>query len=121
LERVGGERLNIEERAMEDQKYEDGPRPSGLMDPVIYGRRLRAARIMAGYDRVVDLVEALDRKTGVHVSERTAYAIERGEQLPSIDFFMAVIITLNIQGGIEYFLPAMTAECVAEYMKVTRP
>ena len=113
--------MNIEERAMEDEKYEGGPRPSGLMDPVIYGRRLRAARIMAGYDRVVDLVDALARKTGVHVSERTAYAIERGEQLPGIDFFMAVIITLNIEEGIDFFLPAMSAECMAEYIKVTRP
>ena len=113
--------MNIEERAMEDQKYDDGPRPGGLVDPVIFGRRLRAARIMAGFDRVVDLVDALDRKTGVRVSERTAYAIERGEQLPSVDFLMAVILTLHIQGGIEYFLPAMNAECVAEYMKVIRP
>jgi transcriptional regulator with XRE-family HTH domain len=113
--------LRLEEFVMEDQKYEDGPRPGGLMDPVVYGRRLRAARILAGYDRVVDLVEALDRKTGVRVSERTAYAIERGEQLPSIDFFMAVILTLHIQDGVEYFLPAMTSEYVAEYMKVTRP
>lgn len=106
---------------MEDQKYEGSPRPGGLMDPAIFGRRLRAARIMAGYDRVVDLVEALDRKTGVHVSERTAYAIERGEQLPSIDFLVAVILTLNIKGGIEYFLPAMSSEREAEYIRVTRP
>ena len=107
--------------AHEDFEYDGGPRPGNLMDPVIYGRRLRAARIMAGYDRVSDLVEAVNRKTGVLVSDRTAYAIERGEQPPSVDFFMAVILTLHPPGGVAYFLNAMRSEFLDEYIKVSRP
>lgn len=105
---------------MEDQEHDGGPHLTALVDPVIYGRNLRAARILAGYDRVTDFMEAMLRKTGVHVSDRTAYAIERGEQLPTIDFFMAAILTLHPPGGVEYFLRAMRADMADEYRRVSR-
>lgn len=81
--------------------------PSGIIDPVIFGRLLRAARIVAGYDRVSDFATVLRSTTGVQVSDRTIYAVERGEQACSLDFFIAAIMVLHPPGASAYFLPSM--------------
>lgn len=65
--------------------------PANIVDKVVFGRRLRALRIMSGYDRVTDFSSALRSRYGVDVSDRTVYAIERGEQMCHIDFKLAVM------------------------------
>ena len=84
--------------------------PHNVIDKVAFGRRLRAARIINGYDRVGDFTTILRSKYGVDVSDRTVYAIERGEQMPHLDFFVASLALLNPDTG--YFFPAIRGDVV---------
>jgi DNA-binding XRE family transcriptional regulator len=86
----------------------DGP----LIDPTIVGRRLRGARITAGFDRVTDVSKAL-REIGVACSDRTLYAVERGEQLPGLDLLAALIMLFNPPAQLGFFFPAFRADLVA--------
>jgi len=79
--------------------------PQNILDCVVYGRRLRAARVLAGYDRVGQLTHVLRSRFGIDVSDRTIYAIERGEQMPHADFAIAVVAAL--QTDLHYFAPAI--------------
>lgn len=72
---------------------------SSLIDRVALGRILRGDRIKAGYDRVADLTREIRRVTGVAISDRTLYAIERGEQPVSLDVFVALCLVLEPEGG----------------------
>lgn len=45
---------------------------------------------------------------GVEVSDRTLYAIERGEQMPRLDFYLAAIAALEAER--DYFAPALRAD-----------
>jgi DNA-binding XRE family transcriptional regulator len=86
-----------------------------LVDPEVVGRRLRGARIVAGFDRVADSVAEV-RNLGASLSERTLYAIERGEQLPTIEQYLALVMTYDLHGGMLYLAPAFRAD-VAEALK----
>ncbi|HAM24577.1 MAG TPA: hypothetical protein DCM51_03345 [Actinobacteria bacterium] len=91
-----------------DEPVEDQLLPANIIDLVTFGRRLRAARIIAGYDRVNDLTAILRGRYGVDVSDRTVYAIERGEQMPHLDLFLAVVAILDPPG--DHFLPAYRSD-----------
>lgn len=82
--------------------------PNNIVDLVIFGRRLRALRVLNGFDRVSDLVSIIRCKYGVDVSDRTVYAIERGEQMPHIDFILAVSAVLEPPN--DYFTPAYRSD-----------
>jgi DNA-binding XRE family transcriptional regulator len=86
-----------------------------LVDPEVLGRRLRAARIVAGCDRVADAVAEV-KELGVGLSERTLYAIERGEQLPSIEQYAGLVLVYGAHGGIPDLVPAFRPD-VVEAMK----
>lgn len=100
--------------AQHDEPAEDQLLPANIIDLVTFGRRLRAARIIAGYDRVSDLTAILRCKYGVDVSDRTVYAIERGEQMPHLDFTLATVCILRPPG--DHFLPAYRSD-VADLMR----
>ena len=74
-----------------------------LVDPRAYGRLVRAARILAGFDRVEDASRAIEERTGVTVSTRTLYAIERGEQTTTMEQFAAIAITFDPPSGEVYW------------------
>jgi len=86
-----------------------------LIDAEVVGRRLRGARIVAGYDRVADACKAVTLTTGVSLSERTLYAIERGEQLPTLEQLTAIVMALDPPGGWAYLMPAYRQD-VVEYL-----
>lgn len=75
-----------------------------LIDPIVYGRLVKAARIMAGYDRVTDAAAGVTRKTGVKMSDRTLYSIERGSHVPSIEQYMALLLTYSPPTGDGFFM-----------------
>lgn len=77
-----------------------------LVDKLTLGRIFRAARIYAGLDSVSGAAQAIKEKTGLEVSDRTIYAVERGEQLPSIEQFMAFLITYSPPRGGDFLLEA---------------
>lgn len=78
-----------------------------LIDAEIVGRRLRGARIVAGYDRVADACKAVVSTAGISLSERTLYAIERGEQLPNWEQIVALVMTYDPPGGMRYVEAAL--------------
>lgn len=84
--------------------------PHNLFDCVVFGRRLRAARVLAGFDRVSQLTQVLRSRYGIDVSDRTIYAIERGEQMPHIDFYLGVQAALEIP--MDYFQPAVRHDVI---------
>lgn len=85
--------------------------PKPVLDPKVFGRDLRSLRIRRGFDRAPDFTGLLRHKYGVEVSDRTLYAIERGEQMPRLDFYLAALAALEAER--DYFKPAVRAD-VAE-------
>lgn len=67
------------------------------------GRLIRAARTIAGYDRVEDAVVAIRERTGYEISARTLYALERGEQPLTLEQMLAIAMTLHPPGNIVFF------------------
>lgn len=86
-----------------------------LIDPMVVGRRLRGSRIVAGYDRVSDACRAIRAVSGVPISERSLYAIERGEQLPNFEQLAGIVMTFDPPGGWGYLMPAFRQDLV-EYL-----
>lgn len=83
---------------------------ASLIDRDAYGRLLRAARIVAGHDRVDDAVLAVEAATGVHLSARTWYALERGEQAVTLEQHVAIMLALRPPSGLDFFAGAFTAD-----------
>lgn len=79
-----------------------------LIDRQAYGRLLRAARIVAGYDRVEDAVQHVHQDTGLHLSPRTWYALERGEQGVTLEQHLAILLGLRPPSGPEFFRAALS-------------
>lgn len=79
--------------------------PHNIVDTVAFGRRLRAQRVLQGFDRVGQLTHVLRSRYGIDVSDRTIYAIERGEQMPHLDFVLGVVAALECP--LHYFAPAI--------------
>jgi transcriptional regulator with XRE-family HTH domain len=68
--------------------------PSRAVPPEELGRRLRAARTIAGFDRMTDFATAIAETTGVSISARSLYAMERGEQMPSFEQMICILAAL---------------------------
>lgn len=89
--------------------------PHNVIDKVQFGRRLRAARILQGFDRVTDFTNLLRSRYGIDITDRSVYAIERGEQMPHLDFFVAALALLAPDQG--YFFPAIRGDVVEALKK----
>ena len=76
------------------------------LDLAVFGRRLKGARIMAGYNRMTDLASALEDGCGLSMSARSLYAIERGEQMPTLEQAICLVSLLS-EGDTRFFLPAV--------------
>jgi len=65
-----------------------------VIESHVFGRRLRAARVLAGYsaERLAEEVSA----RGVVLSKRTLYAAERGEQYPSVPQLDVIMHVLGV-------------------------
>lgn len=100
---------------MHEDEPENGLAPHNVVDKVTLGRHIRALRILNGYDRVSDLVSVLRGKYGVDVSDRTVYAIERGEQMPHFDFIVA--LSCACETPTDYLRPAYRADVQALFDK----
>jgi DNA-binding XRE family transcriptional regulator len=76
----------------------DSSAPSSKLSPSVVlgnlGRRLRGARVIAGFDRMTDFASAIENACGVSISARTLYAIERGEQMPSLEHAICILSVL---------------------------
>lgn len=85
---------------------------SDVLGPLVnkreYGRRVRAARILAGFDSVKDAVDAIQTRTGLKVTARQLYAIERGEAPLLLDWYFAVSMAFEPPGGLRFWEPCFT-------------
>lgn len=99
----------------EDDERERDLAPQNIVDTVQFGRRLRARRIIEGFDRVSQLTHVLRSRYGIDVSDRTIYAIERGEQMPHLDFVLGCQAALKCP--VNYFQPAIRHDVWAALMK----
>jgi len=97
----------VKERAVPDP---DGPNPASIIDTAVFGRYLRSLRMRQGFETGREFVDALRGKYGVDVSDRTLYAIERGEQMPRLDFVIAALAALD--ADLAYFYPAVRGDVV---------
>jgi hypothetical protein len=91
----------------------DGP----LIDLAVFGRHLRAARILAGYDNVAPAAAHITECTGVHVTERILGAIERGDQMPTLEQFLAIGYCLRPPGGGAFWAPALRPDIAAGWVE----
>lgn len=105
---------NVSTEKDEEQSWETDLAPHNIVDQVAFGRRLRAQRVLMGFDRVQQLTHILRSRFGVDVSDRTVYAIERGEQMPHLDFVLGCIVALECP--LHYFAPALRHD-VWEFMQ----
>lgn len=95
-------------------------RESGaLLDPAALGRAVRAARVLAGHENIASVTARMRDELGVSVSDRTLYAIERGEQLPSWELVIALILVLEPPGGARFFWSAIRQEHVRRFMELS--
>jgi len=84
------------------------------------GRRLRAARTIAGYDRMTDLASAIEEISGMGISARTLYAIERGEQMPHFEQMVCILAALPSDEQRLFVEPAIR-EDIRERLWFTTP
>ena len=101
---------NIDPDLHEHEEGSESLSPHNIIDKVVFGRRLRAQRVLQGFDRVSDMVGILRSQYGVDVSDRTVYAIERGEQMPHLDFVLACVAILR--PPLHYFAPAIRPDVI---------
>lgn len=93
-------------------REDGGPLMSGfdpvMYDPVEFGRRLRGARMTAGFDSADAVSRALVARWGPRArqSPRGILAVERGEQPIYIDQFLNLLALYEPHGGIEFFYGA---------------
>ena len=87
-----------------------GPSPANIIDMAVFGRYLRSLRMRQGFETGRAFVEVLRRDYGVDISERTLYAMERGEQMPRLDFVIAALAALDTD--LAYFYPAIRSDVV---------
>lgn len=84
----------------------------------VLGRRISAARALAGYTTMADLGAAL-RREGVKVADRTLYALERGEQPITWELVIALVVVLEPPGGERFFWPAVSEKHVRRFQDLT--
>lgn len=99
----------------DDAEREHDLAPNNIVDKVVFGRRLRAQRVLQGYDRVGQLTHVLRSRYGIDVSDRTIYAIERGEQMPHLDFVLAAMDALEM--NFVYLAPSVRHDVWAAIWK----
>lgn len=86
-----------------------------IIDAVAFGLELRLLRMRRGYVRPEQLIDVMRSRYGVDVSERTIWAVERGEQMPRLDLFLAMLAVLHEEP--EYFYTTFGSD-IREQMRV---
>jgi len=89
-----------------------------VFDPGALGKRLRAARGLAGFANPDEVNRALQREFGVTYSPRGILAIERGEQAASLDQFMTLALLYDPPGGFSFFAGAVNREYLSDFERI---
>ncbi|MEY8460293.1 hypothetical protein AALA69_04080 [Eggerthellaceae bacterium 24-137] len=78
---------------------------NSVIDWEAYGTILKAARLANGYSRGKKLVDAVEERTGMKISERTIYALEDASRAPSADIYLALQQVLPELNDPDYIRP----------------
>lgn len=89
-----------------------------IFDPKELGKRLRGARTVAGFESIDTVNVELEKRFSITYSGRGLLAIERGEQMPTLDQFLTLILLYDPPGGIEFFYGSIRPEYLAEFMRI---
>lgn len=92
-----------------------------VFDDAELGHRLRSARYLAGYATVHELNDALDKRFGVRFSQRSVYAVERGDQKPSAEMLFALAMLYDPPGGLAFFSRAVDERDRAAFENLCHP
>lgn len=92
--------------------------PGTIVDQEALGRRIRAARVLAGFDNMADLTAAI-RETGLQISDRTLYALERGEQPITWEILIALVLSMQPPGGVRFFWPVIADRHIRRFMELS--
>lgn len=93
----------------------------GLMvvfEPKELGKRLRGARTVAGFESMKVVNKELEHRFGITYSERGLLAIERGDQMPTFDQFLTLILLYDPPGGIQFFFGSIRPEYADDFKRV---
>ena len=83
---------------------------TGMFDRVQLGRRLRAARVLAGYRRMDAVQRELEARFGHVYSLRGLYAMERGAQEPHMQLLFRLMMIYDPPNGLEFWGDAIRDE-----------
>lgn len=89
-----------------------------VFDAKELGKRLRGARLTAGYESIDAVNRQLQERYLVTYSSRGLLAIERGGQMPTLDQFLTLVFLYDPPGGIEFFLGAIRPEHVLDFQRI---
>lgn len=78
-----------------------------IIDLIELGKRVKAARVLAGYETVKAGAECLRDTLGAQISDRALYSIERGVAMPSIEQVVAIIYGFKPPGYAAFFVPCL--------------
>jgi hypothetical protein len=78
-----------------------------MIDWVVFGELMRTARKAYDFSRAQDLADAIEKKTGVRVSEKTPYSVEAGEYPPKVDVFPAMQQVMPDLFNADFIRPAI--------------
>lgn len=78
-----------------------------LIDLIELGKRVKAARVLAGHETVKAGAEFLRSSLGVQMSDRTLYSIERGTAMPNLEQVVAIIFGFRPPGYSAFFVPCL--------------
>lgn len=90
-----------------------------LIDSENLGKRIRAARILAGHENIGTVTGRMREELELSVSDRTLYAVERGEQIPTWDLMVALVLVLEPPGGVRFFWPGIAPKHVQRFMELS--
>ena len=101
--------------------HDGGSGARQLVSGRIFGSLLRGLRQDRGRGRGQAFCDEMYRRTGVLISERTLYAMEKGQQEATFAQVVAFVFTLRPDGGIHYFGGALPAELAMQFHRMNCP
>jgi hypothetical protein len=85
-----------------------------IIDRSRFGRRLKSARMDAGFGSMVKLANELQDRTGLEIASPTLYSYESGRTLPSLETLIALVAVLHPHDGLDYFKVAIRSDIADE-------
>lgn len=90
----------------------------GVFNQLLFGSVLRGLRQDRGFDRGEAFCEVVFRDTGLQISERSLYDIEKGRRKVSFPEVAAFVVVLRPDRGIHYFSVALDPDLADKFQRI---